>query len=333
MLIELAAAQKVFWSFDAASVAPSLSPDYVLADGARRDDLTPKFWLYERGPSRLLHGFHLAPIAEAGVFDAQSPYGYGGPLVNDHSVDFLQDAWDAWRVFCKASRIVCEFIRFHPVIGNWRDYRGRTELNRDTVVIDLDQQNLQGSYTTRARGVIRRSERSGYTTSWIDKTEALRTFPDLYYETMRAVAAEGSYFFPSDYFERVIALPTMRCAVFRDEKGVIGSAALFLIGPSLMEYHLSAATLEGRAEGGPSAILHEAAKFGQSTGCSGLYLGGGATRLPDDKLLFFKSGFSAKHLEFHVGSYVHDVEAYEDLKVKYAEAYARFPTHVQFYRS
>ncbi|GAA0569559.1 GNAT family N-acetyltransferase [Rhizomicrobium electricum] len=332
MLIDLSQAEAVFSSLAPESTAPTLSPSYVLADAARSADLIPTFWLFERGGSRLLQAFHLGAIPGTDYYDVQSPYGYGGPLTNDHSAGFLEAAWASWCRYCAEARVVCEFIRFHPMLENWRDYGGTTEFDRDTVYIDLRQPDLLASYTRGARARARKAERNVYSVTWLDADEALRVFPVVYHAAMEEIGADESYFFPQKYFEQLLAMAQMKCAVCRDPNGQIVASSLFLVGPKLMEYHLAGATPQGRTQGAPTAILHTAATFGQAAGCSSLYLGGGTSRDPDDKLLLFKASFSAQRRAYHIGRHIHLAAAYDDLKSAFRDQYDRFPQRVLFYR-
>jgi hypothetical protein len=218
------------------------------------------------------------------------------------------------------------------MLENWRDYGGATEFDRETVYIDLRQPDLLASYTTRARGVIRKAERSCCSVSWLPAGEARHVFPPIYWTAMRDIGADSSYFFPQEYFERLLTAAQAKCAICRNAQGQIVAASLFLVGPVVMEYHLSGTTSQGRTQGAPSAILHDAAIFGQAAGCSSLYLGGGTSRSPDDKLLLFKASFSAERRAYHIGRYVHDAAAYSGLKSTFGEQYDRFPQRVLFYR-
>ena len=49
-------------------------------------------------------------------YDIQSPYGYGGPVVNEAGEDktFLRDAWQYFSDWCDRTGVVGEFCRFHP---------------------------------------------------------------------------------------------------------------------------------------------------------------------------------------------------------------------------
>jgi Uncharacterized protein involved in methicillin resistance len=332
MLIDAATAEAVFASFDSGQRIPTLAPAYVLADAARDGALTPTFWLHERGTSRLLHGFLFGRIPGTEYCDVQSPYGYGGPLTNDRSEDFLAEAWQAWRDDCASARIVCEFLRFHPVAENWRFYRGTIEFDRQTVLIDLTKPDLLASYATRARGVLKKAAKAGYTVSWLDAVEALKTFPEVYLAAMREIGADAMYFFPPAYFERVLAISSARCAVCLDEDRQVVAASLFFFGPELVEYHLSGATQEGRRQGAPTLLLHAAAEQGKANGCRGLYLGGGTSRAADDPLLFFKSSLSSERRDFCIGRHIHDTAAYAELERLFAEQRKAFPQRVLFYR-
>jgi hypothetical protein len=70
----------------------------------------------------------------------------------------------------------------------------------------------------------------------------------------------------------------------------------------------------------------------KSRGCRTLYLGGGTDDLPDNPLLFFKSGFSMERAEFKIAKYVHSREGYLLLTKQFSNDYEARPNRVLFYR-
>ena len=52
------------------------------------------------------------------LFDLQTPYGYGGPLVDGpFPVHSQQDFLDELFEYCKSEHIVSQFVRFHPLLA------------------------------------------------------------------------------------------------------------------------------------------------------------------------------------------------------------------------
>jgi hypothetical protein len=313
-LVDAAHAQQVFDQLPASLQIPSLSPAYVCADAARDPSLSPIFMLWRDGAGVLMHSLHEARIPERDEFDWQSAYNYGGPLAHGLEESSVTEGWSGFAGIALERRVVVEFVRFHPVLENERLYRGTVNEDRAVVMLDLTAADLVQSYSGRARTAIRKALNSGLTLAWVTQSDSRSLFPDFYREGMRRMGASDFYRFSDEYFARVLALPCARVlAVMREDTPV--SMGLFLLGPAIAEYHLSATSLEGRATAATNLLLHGAAQFAQQRGLIGLYLGGGTNLAMDNPLLVFKSSFAAPRLKFRTGFRVYDEDTYESLRV------------------
>ena len=85
----------------------------------------------------------------------QSAYGYGGPVASTTDPAFLQSASAVWKDWCQEKKVLVEFIRFHPLLENWRFFSGDIFDDRMTVWIDLAVPGLMAQYTTRVRTAVR----------------------------------------------------------------------------------------------------------------------------------------------------------------------------------
>ena len=58
-------------------------------------------------------------------FDIVTPYGYGGPLVihSTNKQKLIKAFLENWMEYCKKENIVCEFVRFHPLLQNYLDFK------------------------------------------------------------------------------------------------------------------------------------------------------------------------------------------------------------------
>lgn len=311
--------------------AGTLHPQYVLADASRSAELRPAFWLYEDGGETLLHGFHLAAIPETGWHDLQSPYGYGGPLASTEAPDFLRSADLAFREWAIGHGVVAEFIRFHPLLENWRYYGGEQRFDRHTVWVECGESDHLPNYDVRQRTAVRKAIKAGAEIRWLAQDEAIARFPGFYRQAMQAIGADGFYLFPDDYFAALFSLPFAHTAAAVLD-GEIVAMALFLCD-GIGEYHLSGKTAIGGRWSATNLLLHEAFRAMPGLGIDRMHLGGGSTAKPDDPLLFFKSGFSRQRAEYRIGWRILIPDAYEALKRRYATDYARQPRRILFYRS
>ncbi|NMA73214.1 MAG: aminoacyltransferase [Bacteroidales bacterium] len=322
---------KAYNSLPAPIRFPSLDPLYVLADAKRDEQITPIFFLYSEGSDLYYHGFHLQKVPGTELTDVQSPYGYGGPVSTSLSPAFLRKAWDSYLAWCQRENVLAEFIRFHPVLGNERFYYGKSVNDRDTVVMYLDRHDLFESYSVRARTAVRKAVKNGVKVEWVPCDEFLNYFPNLYRETMKQLQADDFYLFTDAYFRDLVSIPGCRLAIARYESEVIGGA-IFLVSEYAMEYHLSAANLQGKKLNATNLILHEAAFLGREMECKVLHLGGGTDNNSDNPLLFFKSGFSKETSLFKIGFHVLQPQIYEKMKQDWLAEQETVNPRILFYR-
>jgi hypothetical protein len=332
MRIDAAAAAIFYARLPASMRLPTLSPAYVEADAVRSAEIRPIYWCYQEGDVFWYHGFHLTPLPDVPGFDIQSPYGYGGPLANSEDTGFLERAWAAYVEAARAQGIAAEFIRFHPLARNIRFYGGQIEEDRSTVWVDLTVSDILATYQTRTRTAVRKAQRAGIRFHWAETREIVSRFAGFYREGMAAISASPFYFFDDLYFARIAGIPGTRLGVCSlDDEWL--AAGLFLHDGGCVEYHLAASSEAGKRLSASNLLLHEVAVSSQCDGFVRLYLGGGTDQQPDNSLLFFKSGFSPLRAPFSVGTFRHDAALYEELKLRWADLYARNPDKVMFYRS
>lgn len=333
MIIELLSLEQARAIFDEAHPARQIitqSPDYVTADALRDTELEPVFIGGRDACGTWLHGAHLSRIPETDAFDLQSAYGYGGPI------DLLADettrgrAWAAYGEVCRKLGVVAEFVRFHPLDSSAERYGGARRADRACVVMSLGEGDLRQAYDVRARTAVRKAEKKGAVVVELPREEIAERFAAFYREGMRLIGADAFYLFNDAYFEALSKLEAIRLLACELE-GEWLAAGLFLTGPLIWEYHLSASTKRGRSMSATNLLIDAAARLGRDAGARQLYLGGGTNSAPDNPLLFFKSGFAPATLTFHVGSTIHMPESYEALRTRWPER-AR-SGRVLFYRA
>jgi hypothetical protein len=331
MRVSFAEAVKIFESLPGNLQIPSLHPAYIVADACRDQELTPAFWVYRAQENLYYHGFHVGIVPRTDYFDIQSPYGYGGPVATTDEQSFLHQAWEAFSSWCVQHRILAEFVRFHPLAENWHYYGGEVIDDRQTVWIDLRLDDILMSFSTRVRTAVRKAAKSGIRVEWWDKERFMEIFPALYNATMQQLNADEFYYFTNQYYDRLLRWEQAHCAVCLHGEEVVG-AGIFLIGPTVMEYHLSASNETGKKLGATNLLLHEAAIYGQNSGCKALHLGGGTDNRLDNSLLFFKAGFSQNFSPFKIGKNVNMTTEYNQLKGQWQEEFGKTSNRILFYR-
>jgi hypothetical protein len=298
-------------------------PEYLMMQQANGDGQA-RLALYKDIDGIVAYPFLMRDIDltgyREGFKDITSPYGYSGPVVRchsrDHDVAVGASFIRSFRRFCTQNRIVSEFVRFHPLLENWRFFNDSMGLEyvRDTVVIDLTkplEQIWQDSFKGRVRTAIRKALKAGVQVSFHD--EVFSDFTELYQLTMRRLEASRYYFFSERYFAGLNHLVKTNgvTAVARHEGKAIGCAVL-LKGRDFAHYHLSASNPNYRSLPATDLIIWEAIQWAKAHDLKAFHLGGGYSG-NNDSLYRFKAGFSPKRGKYVVGKFIHLPDVYDDL--------------------
>ncbi len=280
---------------------------------------------------------------ETGFKDIETVYGYTGPISTSTDSRFIKNAIDSFRNYCHEEMVVCEFIRFHPLLGNYSLNSSDPDLKivplRDYVYVDLrkTQEEIWDEYSAQNRNKIRKAERLGVTIIAGFNEESYKEFLLMYLENMRLVHAAPMYFFSDAFFAGLAELVQKKGMFFvaKDDHRILG-AAVFLGGAEIGHYFLAAATAEGKKLAAGNLLLHHGIKWSQQNGMKKLHLGGGVSQNPDDPLLVFKNNFSKLTEKFYIGKRVHDGVKYDYLvsawDKKFPEASIKYNNILQRYR-
>jgi hypothetical protein len=319
--------------FGLALLPATLHPGYVAADATRDSRLQPAYLAYESQGECWMHSVHLTEVPGTNVKDASSPYGYGGPLATTRDRAFIEAAWSAYCAWMRDQSVVVEYVRFHPVLGNERDYGGHVVDNRQVVCVDLTVEDLASNYAPRLRQTLKKPLRAGLAYEEMPLGVHARAFGEFYRQAMGEIGADTFYLFSDAYFEELARSELTTLGICRRAAaGEWLAAALFLDGRGVREYHLAATSEEGRQLAASGFVLHEAALAARRLGMQSLYLGGGTDTSADNALLFFKGAFSPQRLLYRTGWHVFDAHAYDGLKQRFAAEWQAHPERPIFYR-
>lgn len=255
-------------------------------------------------------------------YDAITPYGYGGPVVVEASdrEKLLAAYAEAYRKHCADEKIVDEFVRFHPLAENAKDF-GRiyeTIFSRNTLAIDTADPEFQMTqFVSTCRNKIRKAVKRGVTVDVDTECREFDDFIEIYYKTMNKNDATDYYYFEKPYFEQMRDIPGYDLIMInaRLEGKLIGSA-LFMCSDKNMHYHLSATDPEYYSYAANNLILSTAAEYGHAHGFEWLHMGGGLSSSHEDPLFQFKRSFGRtdRNLkEFYIGKAIFMPEIYEKL--------------------
>ncbi len=293
-------------------------PEYVRFD-AQLTGSSPTAFVYEEGDDLFLLPFVTRPITGTDRFDAVSPYGYPGPIVNSADPEFIGRAAVAFLDTLRQAQLVSLFVRMDPLQRIAFDPLGEIGLlhtHGSTVSIDLSLTREQWWTQVRKdhREAINRSRRLGRT-SVMDDWNYLDAFVSLYAETMDRVGAAEGYHFGRDYFQRLHQMlgdeAVHLLIVLADDEPIAGS--LLLTGGGVMQAHLAGVrTAFQRAESTPRFLVHESVHWGHERGYTAFHLGGGVGG-QEDTIFEFKRGFSPRRHPFQTLRVVADPAAYREL--------------------
>lgn len=269
---------------------------------------------------------HTIPGEEAGGFcDAESPYGYPGPLLRtppewspEARDGFVGEALAAMLGKMRALRLVSSFIRLHPLLPLATGPLlavGALVHHGDTVSLDLAVseaalwQQIRGNHRTG----INRSLRLGHQVEFDSCLDQFEVFLAAYHQTMVRVGAKPSYFFPREYYHRLHqALGGRLHLVLVRVDGVPASVALFTEVDGIVQYHLGGTFDEFLRLHTHKLLFHSVALWARARGNRCLHLGGGLGG-GNDSLFHFKAGFSKLRHPFHTWRLITDEDAYRRL--------------------
>ena len=303
------------------------TPEYhLLAEAHGEGDAT--LFVYREGPAMAAWPLLLRRIdaveelgeAGAGYHDATSVYGYPGPVWNIVArtrPGFFPRFQCAFEQALRERNVVCLFSRMHPIFGVTllQGNSGALEHKGQTISIDLSREVSQQTADYRANHLsgIHRAGHLGYRAYLDERKEHLDTFICLYNRTMERAHAGPQYFFGREYFTTLIDTLGPRVHLWVAGKGdEICSAALFLHGGEVIQYHLGGSNKEGLDHALSKVVIDEARKWGTSTGARWLHLGGGRGA-HEDSLFHFKAGFSHARHDFFLWKSILLPQVYERL--------------------
>jgi hypothetical protein len=272
------------------------------------------------GGSGLLYPYvrHSVP-GDAGAFDVQTAYGYGGPLFIgewDHAarVEALREVGQ----YLAARGAVAEFVRCHERwtdLDALRDAGYAAPIVRTNVSCDLLANDVSSTWAPNVRRNLKRAAAAGL--RWrVGATAAdLGAFTALYAMTADRLRMAASYRFDNAYFRSLfeMAAPLARLVLVETSHGNPVAGAIVLCGGEIAHYHLGGSDFAHQNDR-PNDLLYLAmAETARAAGCSSIAWGGGLSTDPADSLFRFKCGFGTHHVSAHIGCRVLNESAYRAL--------------------
>ena len=248
--------------------------------------------------------------------DVTSPYGYSGPLTNSRDKNFYKGFRQAFNLYCQKNNVVSEFIRFHPLLENHFDAQGIIPLKKrgQTVWVDLlkPTDQLLGDFRKGHRNIIRKSQNNNVLVK-LESPQKINQFYRLYIDTMKRKKSINFYLFSEKFFKdhfNKLNNNIFWLGAYYLDKFIAG--AIFLKSANFLHYYFAGSDDQYLSLSPGTLILWEAIKIGKKLGLHKFHLGGGI----DDKLFFYKSGFSDNRADFCTGEVIHNRKIYKLLSQK-----------------
>lgn len=253
--------------------------------------MVPEAFYWEKNEKKVfwphLISKNIADSFNSESFDYTTPYGYGGFLSNCNVSEFLED----YKIIIKGN----EFIRFHPVIANWKLFDNAIYIN-DIVVIDLCSLNLKKGHGYN----IRKSKDKGCKYKIIENplNGDINNFIRLYYNTMDRNKTDKRYYFNKNFIKKHFELLDSFIIEVKYKDIVIGSC-IFMRGSKLLHYFLSGSDLAYSSYYPTDLMIWASMEYARKNKYRMIVLGGG--RGKNDSLYVFKKGFSNTTYPFYIG--------------------------------
>ncbi|WP_350019930.1 peptidoglycan bridge formation glycyltransferase FemA/FemB family protein [Priestia flexa] len=262
-------------------------------------------------------------INNAIYYDIVTPYGYGGPVitkfVEGKKSELLIEYTKAFSHYCKENNIVSEFIRFHPIIKNAKDFTSvyDVECIRKTLGTNLKdfEDPFQLEFSKSCRKNVRKALNKGVSFNIVEKPSNIKEFKEIYYSTMDRNNATDYYYFDDEYFDKVLDLFTdnvILVSAIYDGKTI--AQGFYFIFNKTIHIHLSG-TLSEYLYLSPAYVLRYAVTlWGKEKGYELIHHGGGRTNSEEDSLYKFKKSFSKNtNFNFCIGKKVWNKEVFGKL--------------------
>lgn len=248
-------------------------------------------------------------------FDITTPYGYGGWLTEGSRDTSAMD--EAYSKLCRDQKIVCEFVRFHPMWDN--AYRMEQMYQviylGYTVAMDLSDENtIWSNIISKNRNMIRKAQKNGIVIRHGNAQEDYMAFKKMYDATMSKAEAEDYYFFADPFYDSIRRDLGESAQVFLamyEDKPIAGSIMIYANGK--LNYHFSGSDIEYRALAPTNFLLYEAAKWGCENGMKTFHLGGGLGSQEDNLFKFKRAFYKGDHRQFAIGRKKFLSDIYDEL--------------------
>ena len=309
---------QTFKEYDVYWLSGYVKAFYIHGDGE------PLLFFYDDGSTRGINVVMKRDVAKSAeftniipkgqFFDFATPYGYGGWLIEGEEKERLFEEYYRW---IDKNRIICEFIRFHPMVRNHKNctsYYKVTQLGEVVHMDLLSPKYIWNNIISKNRNMIRKAIKNGIKVFNGRFPGIYEKFRVIYDMTMDKDGAEDYYYFGKEFYQSLLEDLSQNAQVFWAEKdGIIVAASIMIFANGYMNYHLSGSLREYNSMAPSNLILYKAALWGNANGYRTLYLGGGVGSGEDSLFKFKRAFYKGELTHFYIGQRIYNNDIYEML--------------------
>ena len=256
-------------------------------------------------------------------YDIVTPYGYGGPYIVEanNKERLIKDYEKQFTKYCIDNNIVAEFVRFHPIYENYKDFSEVYDcsFNRFTLATNIKDylDPIQAEFSKHTRRTINSILNNGIEFKMIEKPtkEDMEEFKRIYYLNMERKEAEDYYFFDDEYFNKIFKYFEGRFVIAEAlYEGKIIAAGLYFITAKNVHAHLSGTDTQYLYLSPAYILKYGTALWAKKHEINYIHYGGGTSTALDNSLYMFKCKFSKNtKFEFWIGKKIWNKEIYNEL--------------------
>lgn len=257
-------------------------------------------------------------------YDITTPYGYGGPIIEECKKDkakLVNNYARAFLKYCDDNDIISEFIRFHPIFNNALDFNNVYDVIclRKTLGTNLEtyEDPITSEFSKSCRKNIRQCKNKGISFKVTEKPTSIEIekFKNIYYATMDRNGASDFYYFKDEYFKKVLKYFSNNIitveAIYEGNTIAMG---LYFIYNKILHIHLSGTLTEYLYLSPAYMLRYGATLWAKENGYKLIHHGGGRSNSKDDSLYLFKKGFAQNtEFDFYIGKKIWNKEIYDKL--------------------
>ncbi|MCI8513124.1 MAG: peptidoglycan bridge formation glycyltransferase FemA/FemB family protein [Lachnospiraceae bacterium] len=258
---------------------------------------------------------HFVGVVESNIwFDFVTPYGYGGWIIEGEENADLFSAYEEW---CLDHNIISEFVRYHPVIKNYKDgamFYDTVSLG-GTIAMDISStEAIWSNLKSKNRNMVRKAKRAGVEIYNGRYPQIYEEFRNIYNGTMDKDDAEPYYYFGTEFYQSLLNDLSTEAQVFYAELNHKVIATSIILGVNhRLNYHLSGSLREYQNLAPTNLLLYQAALWGCANGYTTFHLGGGVGCREDSLYKFKKAFYRGESCCFYIGKKLYAEHKYNEL--------------------